>query len=98
MALRASRLAGTRLAYSTTGSPSLGGKPFRVAVCGAGPSGFYATGRILSLPGSEKTRVDLFEQLPVPFGLSRYGVAPDHPEVKVPSFLLASHRPELTRR
>jgi adrenodoxin-NADP+ reductase len=28
-------------------------------------------------------RVDMYEQLPVPFGLVRYGVAPDHPEVKV---------------
>lgn len=68
---------------SDAAAPTLGGRPYRVAVCGAGPSGFYATSRLLSLPGSERTRVDLFEQLPVPFGLSRYGVAPDHPEVKV---------------
>jgi adrenodoxin-NADP+ reductase len=27
--------------------------------------------------------VDMYEKLPVPFGLVRYGVAPDHPEVKV---------------
>lgn len=27
--------------------------------------------------------VDMYEKLPVPFGLARYGVAPDHPEVKV---------------
>ena len=27
--------------------------------------------------------VDMYEQLPVPFGLVRFGVAPDHPEVKV---------------
>lgn len=32
--------------------------------------------------------VDIYERLPVPFGLVRFGVAPDHPEVKVsfPSF------------
>lgn len=31
----------------------------------------------------DKAEVDIFEKLPVPFGLIRYGVAPDHPEVKV---------------
>ena len=47
---------------------------------GAGPAGFYASQNILkNLPDS---RVDIFEALPVPFGLVRYGVAPDHPEVK----------------
>merc|ERR1719422_409827 len=52
----------------------------RVAVVGAGPAGFYATQNILkNLPDSQ---VDIFEALPVPFGLVRYGVAPDHPEVK----------------
>lgn len=35
------------------------------------------------MAGSENTAVDMFEELPVPFGLVRYGVAPDHPEVKV---------------
>jgi adrenodoxin-NADP+ reductase len=31
----------------------------------------------------ETARVDMYEQLPVPYGLVRFGVAPDHPEVKV---------------
>lgn len=31
----------------------------------------------------EDSVVDMYEQLPVPFGLVRFGVAPDHPEVKV---------------
>ncbi|GAA5877028.1 hypothetical protein JCM8547_007496 [Rhodosporidiobolus lusitaniae] len=62
--------------------PSLGGKPHRIGVVGGGPAGFYATSRLLSLPGSESTKVDLFELLPSPFGLARFGVAPDHPEVK----------------
>lgn len=54
---------------------------FLVAVVGSGPAGFYTTQRVLSLvPGSQ---VDIYEALPVPFGLVRYGVAPDHPEVKV---------------
>lgn len=54
----------------------------RVGIVGGGPAGFYAASRLLSLPGSENTRVDLFELLPTPFGLARFGVAPDHPEVK----------------
>src|SRR3954452_17417698 len=51
---------------------------FRVAVVGAGPSGFYATDQLLKA-GFE---VDLIELLPTPFGLVRAGVAPDHPKIK----------------
>jgi adrenodoxin-NADP+ reductase len=51
-----------------------------VAVVGAGPAGFYAAQHIVkALP---EARVDIYEKLPVPFGLVRFGVAPDHPEVK----------------
>lgn len=49
----------------------------------AGPAGFYAAQKLLSLPDSQGLKVDMFEELPTPFGLVRYGVAPDHPEVKV---------------
>lgn len=56
-------------------------RPFRVAVVGSGPAGFYAASRLLSKV--DDAVVDMYEQLPVPFGLVRYGVAPDHPEVKV---------------
>lgn len=31
----------------------------------------------------QDAEVDIYERLPVPFGLVRFGVAPDHPEVKV---------------
>ncbi|KAK2806600.1 NADPH-adrenodoxin reductase [Onygenales sp. PD_10] len=55
-------------------------RPFRVAVVGSGPAGFYAAYRLMSKV--EDARVDMYEQLPVPFGLVRFGVAPDHPEVK----------------
>lgn len=70
-------------AYST--AP---GAPLKVAVIGAGPSGFYAASRILQLlPASSdvgsRVQVDMYERLPTPYGLVRYGVAPDHPEVKV---------------
>jgi len=50
----------------------------RVAIVGAGPSGFYAADQLLKA-GFE---VDLFDALPTPFGLVRAGVAPDHPKIK----------------
>lgn len=56
-------------------------RPFRVAIVGSGPAGFYAAARLLSKQNDSV--VDMYEKLPVPFGLARYGVAPDHPEVKV---------------
>jgi NADPH-dependent glutamate synthase beta subunit-like oxidoreductase len=52
-----------------------------VAIIGSGPAGFYTAQKIMrEIRG---TKVDMYEQLPVPFGLVRFGVAPDHPEVKV---------------
>lgn len=55
-------------------------RPLRVAVIGAGPSGFYATAALL---GSDlEVEVDLFDRLPAPFGLVRGGVAPDHQKIK----------------
>ncbi len=52
----------------------------RVAVVGSGPAGFYAADALLR--GGLTESVDLFERLPVPFGLVRYGVAPDHQSIK----------------
>ena len=54
--------------------------PLRVAVVGAGPSGFYATEALLK--SEINARVDLIERLPAPYGLVRSGVAPDHPKLK----------------
>ncbi|MFN8164351.1 MAG: FAD-dependent oxidoreductase [Solirubrobacterales bacterium] len=55
--------------------------PLRVAIVGAGPSGFYAAEHILK--GDDlHAQVDLFDRLPSPFGLVRGGVAPDHPKIK----------------
>lgn len=52
----------------------------KCAIIGSGPAGFYTAYRLLEkLPDSH---IDMYESLPVPFGLSRFGVAPDHPEVK----------------
>ncbi|GEK79406.1 FAD-dependent oxidoreductase [Agrococcus baldri] len=58
--------------------------PLRIAVVGAGPAGIYAAD-ILKKSAAEHGRevaIDLFEQLPAPYGLVRYGVAPDHPRIK----------------
>ncbi|XP_023247912.1 NADPH:adrenodoxin oxidoreductase, mitochondrial [Copidosoma floridanum] len=51
-----------------------------ICIVGAGPAGFYSAQQILKSIASVK--VDIIERLPVPYGLVRYGVAPDHPEVK----------------
>ncbi|HVV09143.1 MAG TPA: FAD-dependent oxidoreductase [Amycolatopsis sp.] len=52
----------------------------RVAIVGAGPAGIYAAD--LLDKSDVQVNVDLFERLPAPFGLIRYGVAPDHPRIK----------------
>lgn len=52
----------------------------RIAVIGAGPAGIYSAGALLD--ADESASVDVFEALPTPFGLVRYGVAPDHPKIK----------------
>ncbi len=52
----------------------------KVAVVGAGPAGIYASD-ILSKSGLDVS-IDLYERLPAPYGLVRYGVAPDHPRIK----------------
>jgi ferredoxin--NADP+ reductase len=62
-------------------APSASTTPFRVAVIGSGPAGFYAAGHLLAEP-SERFEVDMFERLPTPWGLVRSGVAPDHPKIK----------------
>ncbi|OAT09861.1 ferredoxin-NADP+ reductase [Blastomyces gilchristii SLH14081] len=67
-----------RKQFSSNGVQSR--RPLRVAVVGSGPAGFYAAYRLISKV--EDAFVDMYEQLPVPFGLVRFGVAPDHPEVK----------------
>jgi ferredoxin/flavodoxin---NADP+ reductase len=56
-------------------------RPLRVAIIGAGPSGYYAAGALIDQDGLH-VAVDIFDRLPTPFGLVRYGVAPDHPKIK----------------
>lgn len=56
--------------------------PFRVAIIGAGPAGIYAADLLTKAERDFEISIDLFERLPSPFGLVRYGVAPDHPRIK----------------
>lgn len=52
----------------------------RFAVVGSGPAGFFATKALTrQIPDAH---IDIFEKLPAPYGLIRYGVAPDHVEIK----------------
>lgn len=56
-------------------------RPLRVAIIGAGPSGFYAAGALLQQKEIHVS-IDIFDRLPTPYGLVRYGVAPDHQKIK----------------
>ncbi|MFI6903573.1 FAD-dependent oxidoreductase [Nonomuraea sp. NPDC050394] len=53
----------------------------RVAVVGSGPAGIY-TAEALVKQSAEPVEVDVLERLPTPYGLVRYGVAPDHTSIK----------------
>lgn len=63
-------------------------RSLRVAVIGSGPAGVYASDALMK--SSTDVEVDLFEKMPAPFGLIRYGVAPDHPRIK--GIIMALHR------
>ena len=51
------------------------------AVVGSGPAGFY-TAEALSKAYEDKARIDILDRYPVPYGLIRFGVAPDHQSLK----------------
>ncbi|TDQ49603.1 FAD-dependent oxidoreductase [Actinorugispora endophytica] len=55
--------------------------PLRVAVIGSGPAGIY-TAEALIRQAREPVAVDVLDRLPTPYGLVRYGVAPDHTSIK----------------
>ena len=57
------------------------GNPLRVAIIGAGPTGFYAADHLFKQK-ELLVEVDIFDRLPTPFGLVRFGVAPDHQKIK----------------
>ncbi|WP_295628765.1 FAD-dependent oxidoreductase [uncultured Corynebacterium sp.] len=60
--------------------PNIDSRPLRVAVIGSGPAGIYASDALIK--SGRNVSIDLIERLPAPFGLIRYGVAPDHPRIK----------------
>lgn len=64
----------------TTLDPPVEG-PLRVAVIGAGPAGIYAA-EVLASQDTVPVAVDLIDRLPTPFGLVRYGIAPDHTKMR----------------
>lgn len=64
-----------------TGILGSSSRPVRIAIIGAGPSGFYAAGSLLQQKEAHVS-IDLFDRLPTPYGLVRYGVAPDHQKIK----------------
>ena len=61
-------------------------RALRVAVIGAGPAGIYAADILTKSEevrtGAVPVAIDIFDRYPAPFGLIRYGVAPDHPRIK----------------
>ena len=61
--------------------PGTDAQPLRVAIVGSGPAGFYTAEKLLK-QDDVKVQVDMFDRLPVPFGLVRFGVAPDHEKIK----------------
>ena len=74
-------------------------RPVRVAIVGAGPAGIYAADSLLKSEAAKDpgVSIDLFERMPAPFGLIRYGVAPDHPRIKgiVNALQLVLDKPQL---
>ncbi|MGW4638800.1 FAD-dependent oxidoreductase [Sphaerisporangium sp. NPDC004334] len=53
----------------------------RVAIVGSGPAGIY-TAEALTKQAGEPVEIDVLDRLPTPYGLVRYGVAPDHTSIK----------------
>ena len=70
----------------STSAESASQRPLRVAIVGAGPAGVYAADILTKSNevkgGDFEVSIDLFEAYPAPYGLIRYGVAPDHPRIK----------------
>ena len=56
----------------------------QIAIIGSGPAGYYTAEAALKKWG-EEVQIDVFDRLPVPYGLIRTGVAPDHQSIKAVS-------------
>lgn len=57
-------------------------RPLRIAIIGAGPAGVYTADLLTKADKDFEVSIDLFDRYPSPYGLIRYGVAPDHPRIK----------------
>ena len=61
-------------------------RSYKIAIVGAGPSGYFAAQALQNLQSEEVSfAIDMIERLPTPWGLVRSGVAPDHPKIKTVS-------------
>ena len=71
---------------TTSSSSSSSSSPHRIAIVGSGPSACYSAKYLQAVYKKAGKRsvvqIDMLERLPTPYGLVRFGVAPDHPEVK----------------
>ena len=65
----------------STGELGSSSRPVQIAIIGAGPAGFYGAGSLLQQKDAH-VAIDIFDRLPTPYGLVRYGVAPDHQKIK----------------
>jgi 2-polyprenyl-6-methoxyphenol hydroxylase-like FAD-dependent oxidoreductase len=73
---------------------TVAGRPYVIAIVGAGPSGIYAA-EALSQQTEVPVEIAVIDRLPVPFGLVRYGVAPDHESIRsIRNTLQHLERPE----
>ena len=61
--------------------PGTDAQPLRVAIVGSGPAGFYTAEKLLK-QDDLVIEIDMFDRLPAPYGLVRFGVAPDHEKIK----------------
>ncbi len=69
----------------TSAAPGTPERPLRIAVVGSGPAGVYAADMLTKSADVRDglvLSIDLFDRYPAPYGLIRYGVAPDHPRIK----------------
>lgn len=69
--------------------------PLRVAIIGSGPTGFYTADHFLKQKNIN-VLVDMYDRLPTPYGLVRFGVAPDHQKIKsvIKAYERTAKRPE----
>ncbi len=80
--------AGEDAAGEVTHAARAAAGPARVAIIGAGPAGLFAA-QALVAQDRVPVRVEMFDRLPTPYGLLRYGVAPDHDNIKAVGDALA---------